>query len=101
MSRPASQPATQGFRSLSLGEWLTLLLAAVGVIVVVAIGACSFGYDIGYREANIPNSPTPNSPTPILQWSVVPEGCPFRFTRVPIANWLGDAPEPTVCMLVP
>ena len=92
MSRPASQPATQGFRSLSLGVWLTLM----GVIAAVAIGA----YDIGYRERNIPNSPTPNSPTPNLQWGG-PEGCGYGLTRVPIANWLGDGPEPTVCTLVP
>ena len=91
MSRPASQTATQGFRSLSLGVWLTLMLTLMGVIAAVAIGA----YDIGYRERNIPNSPPPN-----LQWGGR-EGCGYGLTRVPIANWLGDGPEPTVCTLVP
>ena len=86
MSQPASQSATQGFRPLSLGEWLTLM----GLLAVVAIGA----YDIGYRLGGH------NSPTLNLQWGG-PEGCGYGFTRVPIANWLGDGPGPTVCKPVP
>ena len=93
MSRPASQPATQGFRSLSLGTWLTLIGTLMSLFAVVAIGACNFGYRLGERN-------TPNSPTLNLQWGG-PEGCGYGFTRVPIANWLGDGPEPTVCTLMP
>ena len=79
----------QGFRPLSLSEWLALIT----LLVTVAFGAYSIGNSSGGR--NIPSSPTPS-----LQWGG-PEGCGYGFTRVPIANWLGDGPEPTVCTLVP
>ena len=97
MSRPASQPATQGFRSISLGTWLTLIVTLMGLFAVVAIGACNFGYRLG--ERNTPNSPTP--PTLRLQWSGPEGGCWNGFTSVPIDNWLRDGPEPTVCTPVP
>ena len=89
MPRPASQPGTQGFRPPSRSE----LLALVGILAVVAFGMYNIGYRSGERSI-------PSSPTPTLQWGG-PDGCGYGFTRVPIANWLGDGPEPTVCTPVP
>ena len=89
MPPPASQPATQGFHPPSHGE----LLALIGVLAAVAIGACEFGYRSA--ERNIPSAPTPN-----LQWGGR-EGCGYGLTRVRIENWLRDGPEPTVCTPVP
>ena len=57
MSRPASQPATQGFRPVSLSEWLALM----GLLAMVAIAAYNIGYRSGGR--NTPNSPTLNALT--------------------------------------
>ena len=88
MSRPASQPATQGFRPISLGECLALMSLFAGV----GFGA----YNL--KGCNTPTPPTP--PTLHLQWGE-PEGCWLGFTRVRIENWLGDGPEPPVCKLVP
>ena len=79
-------PATQGFlRSLSRSERLTLL----GLFATVAFGAYGIGCQLGGRP-----------PNPNLHWGG-PEGCGYGFTRVPIANWLADEAEPTVCTLVP
>ena len=93
MSQPDSQPATQGFRSLSLRTWLMLIGTLMGIFAV-AIGTCNFCYRLG--ECN-----TPNSPTLHLQWSGPEGGCRHGFTRVRIENWLVDGPEPTVCTPVP
>ena len=79
----------KGPRTLSVGESLALATLLVTVLLGV--------YNIGYRSGgrNIPTAPAPN-----LQWGG-PDGCGYGFTRVPIANWLGDGPEPVVCKAVP
>ena len=76
---------------LSVGE--SLALATLFVTVVFgAFGLYNSGYRSGARSIPVP-------PGPNLQWGG-PHGCGYGFTRVPIANWLGDGPEPVICKAV-
>ena len=71
---------------------LRTLVALAPLVVTVGLAVWNIGFCLGARSLPIP-------PAPNLQWGG-PYGCGYGFTRVPIANWLGDAPEPVVCKAV-